>query len=366
MAIVASLLLARFYAGQLPIAMVTTDNFSQNGQKFQESILGIAKGWVTQEHAPQAFVDYLEDSNKVSFPWSMIDRITPNPSESVKTALENEGFEGVELIHTPKHTNIAPFANTEVSHYLVIEDSFPNGRPELEAAGVILTDRDTVDKADTMKVTTCLNPLHTSLAVFGNLLGFTSISGEMADEDLVDLVKQVGYVEGLPVVVNPEIINPKDFIDEVVKKRLVNSNIPDTSQRIACDTSQKVAIRFGETIKKYVESDTLCVKELTFIPLTLAAWVWYLLGVDDNGESFAISPDPLLADLQAQLSDVTLGFSGNLHDKVAPILSNEKIFGLDLYQAGLGEKVEGYIAELLRGPGAVRHTLQVLLAENKK
>lgn len=366
MAIVASLLLARFYAGQLPIAMVTTDNFSQNGQKFKESILGIAKGWVTQEHAPQAFVDYLEDSNKVSFPWSMIDRITPNPSESVKTALENEGFEGVELIHTPKHTNIAPFANTEVSHYLVIEDSFPNGRPELEAAGVILTDRDTVDKADTMKVTTCLNPLHTSLAVFGNLLGFTSISGEMADEDLVDLVKQVGYVEGLPVVVNPEIINPKDFIDEVVKKRLVNSNIPDTPQRIACDTSQKVAIRFGETIKKYVESDTLCVKELTFIPLTLAAWVRYLLGVDDNGESFAISPDPLLADLQAQLSDVTLGFSGNLHDKVAPILSNEKIFGLDLYQAGLGEKVEGYIAELLRGPGAVRHTLQALLAENKK
>ena len=158
----------------------------------------------------------------------------------------------------------------------------------------------------------------------------------------------------------------KTLIDEVVKKRLVNSNIPDTPQRIACDTSQKVAIRFGETIKKYVESDTLCVKELTFIPLTLAAWVRYLLGVDDNGESFAISPDPLLADLQAQLSDVTLGFSGNLHDKVAPILSNEKIFGLDLYQAGLGEKVEGYIAELLRGPGAVRHTLQALLAENKK
>ncbi|GHU37513.1 mannitol dehydrogenase [Bacilli bacterium] len=365
MAIVASLLLARFNAGQLPIAMVTTDNFSQNGQKFQTSILDIAKGWVAQNHAPQAFVDYLEDSNKVSFPWSMIDRITPNPSESVKTALELEGFEGVELIHTPKHTNIAPFANTEVSHYLVVEDAFPNGRPELEAAGVILTDRDTVDKADTMKVTTCLNPLHTALAVFGNLLGFTSISGEMADADLVALVKQVGYVEGLPVVVNPGIIDPKAFIDEVVTKRLVNANIPDTPQRIASDTSQKVAIRFGETIKKYVESDTLSGDNLTFIPLTLAAWVRYLLGVDDNGESFAISPDPLLADLQAQLSGVNLGFTGNLHDKVAPILANDKIFGLDLYAAGLGEKIEGYLAELLVGPGAVRNTLHVLLAEKK-
>ncbi|WP_172207723.1 mannitol dehydrogenase family protein [Pseudolactococcus hodotermopsidis] len=361
MAIVASLLLARFNAGGMPIAMVTTDNFSQNGQKFQNSILGIAKGWVAQNHAPQAFINYLEEDKKVSFPWSMIDRITPNPSESVKIALENDGFENLDLIHTPKGTNIAPFANTEVCHYLVIEDSFPNGRPELEAAGVILTNRDTVDKADTMKVTTCLNPLHTSLAIFGNLLGFTSISGEMTDADLVALVKEVGYVEGLPVVVNPQIIDPKVFIDEVVGKRLVNPNIPDTPQRIAADTSQKVAIRFGETIKKYVASDVLDVSELTFIPLTLAAWVRYLLGVDDSGESFVISPDPLLADLQAQLSGVTLGNIGDLHEKVAPILHNEKIFGVDLYEAGLGEKIEGFIAELIAGPGAVRNTLHDLL-----
>lgn len=48
---------------------------------------------------------------------------------------------------------------------LVIEDKFPNGRPKLEAAGILFSDRDTVDRTEKMKVGTCLNPLHTALAV---------------------------------------------------------------------------------------------------------------------------------------------------------------------------------------------------------
>lgn len=112
----------------------------------------------------------------------------------------DDGAQDLDIIHTKKHTNIAAFTNTEVVHYLVIEDSFPNGRPKLEKAGVIMTDRETVDKADIMKVTTSLNPLHTALAVTGCLLGYQSISAEMQDDDLVGLIKGIGYLEGLPVV----------------------------------------------------------------------------------------------------------------------------------------------------------------------
>ena len=46
-----------------------------------------------------------------------------------------------------------------------------------------------------MKVSTCLNPLHTSLAVFGCLLGYTLISAEMRDPTLTALVNRLGYVE---------------------------------------------------------------------------------------------------------------------------------------------------------------------------
>ncbi|HCD6728859.1 TPA: mannitol dehydrogenase family protein, partial [Enterococcus faecium] len=285
MSIVTSLLYSRFNAGELPIAMVSTDNFSQNGQRFQDSIFMIAEAWQKKGYVSEKFIAYLKDKEKVTFPWSMIDRITPNPSESVKMDLLKAGFEDLDIIHTAKNTNIAAFTNTEKVHYLVIEDSFPNGRPKLEAAGVIMTDRETVDKADIMKVTTCLNPLHTALAITGCLLGYKSIQAEMQDDDLVGLIKGIGYVEGLPVVESPGVIDPKQFIDEVINKRLPNPYIPDTPQRIATDTSQKVAIRYGETIKKYVEKDGNA-ENLTFIPIAIAAWLRYLLAVDDQGKNF--------------------------------------------------------------------------------
>lgn len=120
----------------------------------------------------------------------MLDRIITNSSDSVRRVLEAEGFTDVGIIHTNKRTNIALFANIEVVHYLVVEDSFSDGRPALEKAGVILTDRVMVDKADVMKVTTCLNPLYTAM----------SIVDEMKYQDIVGLIEKIDYQERLPIV----------------------------------------------------------------------------------------------------------------------------------------------------------------------
>ena len=67
---------------------------------------------------------------------------------------------------------------------------------------------------------------------------------------LKKLVERIGYVEGLPVVTDPGILSPKQFIDEVLNIRIPNPFMPDTPQRIATDTSQKLSIRFGETINR--------------------------------------------------------------------------------------------------------------------
>lgn len=356
MAVVAAMLYARYQAGAMPIAMVSMDNCSHNGEKLQSSVMTVAKAWAEKGYVGQDFIAYLEDESKIAFPWSMIDKITPRPHKIVEEQLVKDNIEDMEPIVTSKNTFIAAFVNAERPQYLVVEDKFPNGRPPLEKAGVYMTDRDTVNKTERMKVTTCLNPLHTAMSVYGCMLGYTLICDEMKDADIVALIKRLGYVEGLPVVVNPGILEPKAFIDEVVEQRLPNPFMPDAPQRIATDTSQKVGIRFGETIKSYV-AEGRDLNTLVSIPLAIAGWLRYLLAVDDNGNAFEVSADPLKDDLQAKLATIKFGAPDSCTDQLDSILSNASIFGSDLTKTVLADKVKAYFKAEIAGPGAVRKTL---------
>ena len=357
MSIVTALMLKRFQSGAAPMALVSMDNCSHNGEKLKSSVTEIAEGWTKKGFAPAAFLEWLRDETKVSFPWSMIDKITPRPADSITRQLTEEGFEDMAPIQTAKHTYIAPFVNAEVPQYLVVEDRFPGGRPALEKAGVYMTDRETVNKTERMKVTTCLNPLHTALAVCGCLLGYTLIADEMKDADLKRLVERIGYTEGLPVVTDPGILSPEAFLREVLEQRLPNPFMPDTPQRIACDTSQKVPIRFGETIKSRLAEGTAEVLE--GIPMAIAAWLRYLMAVDDKGEAMAVSPDPMAEHLQAELAGIRFGEPDSMGEKLRPILANEVIFGTDLTKTPLMEKIEKSFRVMLV-PGGVRKALQEL------
>ena len=356
MSMVAALLLERFQNGAYPLAVVSMDNCSHNGEKLQTSVMTVAKAWLEKGFVGQDFIDYLSDETKITFPWSMIDKITPRPHKIVEESLEKDGIEGMTPIVTSKNTFIAAFVNAERPQYLVVEDKFPNGRPALEKAGVYMTDRETVNKTERMKVTTCLNPLHTAMSVYGCMLGYDLICAEMKDEDIVALIKRLGYVEGLPVVVDPKILNPKAFIDEVIEQRLPNPFMPDTPQRIATDTSQKVGIRFGETIKSYV-AEGRDLNSLVSIPLAIAGWLRYLLAIDDNGNAFEVSADPLKDELQAKLSGIEFGKPETVTDQLDGILSNASIFGSDLTKTVLADKIKAYFKAEIAGPGAVRKTL---------
>ncbi len=362
MSIVAALLLERFKAGRLPLAVVSMDNCSHNGEKLKASVVEIAKAWVESGFASREYLDYVTDETVVSFPWSMIDKITPRPHPIVEESLKKDGIEGMTPIVTSKKTFIAPFVNAEKPQYLVVEDRFPNGRPALEKAGVYMTDRATVNKTERMKVTTCLNPLHTAMSMYGCLLGYTLICEEMKDPDIVKLVRRLGYVEDLPVVVDPKILSPKAFIDEVVGERLPNPFMPDDPRRIATDTSQKVGIRFGETIKSYM-AEGRDLNTLVAIPLAIAGWMRYLLAVDDKGEPMEVSADPLKEELQAKLGGIVWNDPSSYGGQLKDILSNASIFGSDLAATPLAAKIEGFFLRLLSGPGAARRLLQEELAQ---
>lgn len=344
------------------MGMVSTDNCSHNGDKLYAAIDEFAKAWSKNGVAEAGFADYV-NSDKVSFTWSMIDKITPRPDANVEKMLLDDGVEGLDPVITSKNTYVAPFVNAEETEYLVIEDKFPNGREALEAGGLMFTDRETVDKVEKMKVCTCLNPLHTALAIYGCLLGYDKISEEMKDDDLRKMIEIIGYKEGLPVVVNPGILDPKKFIKTVLEVRLPNPFMPDTPQRIATDTSQKLAIRFGETIKAYMASDELEASDLKLIPLVFAGWLRYLMAVDDNGNAFEPSSDPMLAELTPYLKDIKWN-DEQAEKKILPILAKSEIFGVNLAEAGLLCRVVKYFKELIAGVGAVRTTLHKYVSNN--
>ncbi|MBI0089500.1 mannitol dehydrogenase family protein [Bifidobacterium sp. W8113] len=364
-AVITTLLLERYRAGALPLALVSTDNFSQNGERFGQAVRQMADEWIERDLAEKGFGDYLRDEGKITFPLTMIDRITPNPDAEVGRRLKALGIADAEPFRTRGGTAMAPYANTEETWYWVVEDDFPAGRPPLEKAGVYMADKDTVNAADQMKVTTCLNPLHTALAVFGMLLGYPTMSKTVADPDLKALATRLGYVEGLPVVEDPGIFSPREFLRQVIEIRVPNPGLPDTPARICADTSQKIPVRYGITISKYIRSRDLDTADLEAIPLIIAAWLRLLIGsdghgTDDAGQLVKLSPDPRLEELQRIMVDIPLDGSARketLAATIKSILADTSIFGTDLNATPLADKIETLLAAMCQGTGAVANTL---------
>lgn len=351
-----SLLFERFSEGMYPITLQSMDNCSHNGDYVKRAVQAYAKAWVEQGIVNPEFLEYVEDETKVSYPWCMIDKITPRPSPDVQTILEKDGFEDNEIFITEKQSFTASFVNSEDAGYLVIEDSYVNGRPPLEDGGAIFTDRDTVDKVERMKVGTCLNPLHTALGTFGVPLKFTLIQDEMKDPDLYGFITRMVNEESMPVVFNPGILNPRDFVNECIEKRFVNPYMPDTPQRIATDNSQAIKMRYSGTISEYIKKGE-DLNKLTFIPLIFAGYARYLVGIDDDGEPYALSPDPLAPELAAILKDLKVGDPNNDYTCLKDFFCREDVFNMNLYEVGLGEKCEAFTKEFFAGKGAIRKTL---------
>ena len=358
MAVLTAMLYERYQAGKYPLALVSMDNCSQNGARLRQSVLTMAEEWKKAGYVDDGFLAYVSDEKIIAFPWTMIDKITPRPSEQIAADLEALGVEDMQPVITAKKTYIAPFVNAEKPQYLVIEDSFPNGRPALEkGVGVYMADRKTVNLAERMKVTVCLNPVHSATGPLGVALGYELFAHMLnTDADMMKMARMVAYDEGLPVVQDPGILSPQAFVDELFNDRFPNEYLGDTNLRLAVDVSQMVGIRFGETIKAYVEKYGDA-SRLTALPLGIAGWLRYMLAVDDTGKKYELAPDPMNEEIQEQLKDIVVGQPETFTDQLRPILSNERLFFIDLYKAGVGEKVENMFREMIAGPGAIKATI---------
>jgi Mannitol-1-phosphate/altronate dehydrogenases len=61
MSVVTALLLKRYAAGAFPLALVSMDNCSHNGEKLKESVVAIARAWMEKGFAPEGFLAWVED-----------------------------------------------------------------------------------------------------------------------------------------------------------------------------------------------------------------------------------------------------------------------------------------------------------------
>ena len=87
-AVYAAMLKERFEAGAFPLALVSMDNCSHNGETLRNAVLSVVQEWHRDGKVSDAFLAYISDENIVAFPWTMIDKITPRPSEAIAADLE--------------------------------------------------------------------------------------------------------------------------------------------------------------------------------------------------------------------------------------------------------------------------------------
>ena len=119
-----------------------------------------------------------------------------------------------------------------------------------------------------MKVCTCLNPLHTAMSIYGCLLDYTLISAEMKGRGSVRPHHQDGLHRGHARGGGSRCAQARRLYRRGAEQASAQPLHAGRPQRIATDTSQKLSIRFGETIKAY-QAKGLNMDELVLIP-----WFW--------------------------------------------------------------------------------------------
>jgi mannitol 2-dehydrogenase len=212
----------------------------------------------------------------------------------------------------------------------VIEDSFCNNRPPLELLSsspynVLLTED--VEPYECMKMR-LLNASHTAMCSVGYLMGYTYIHEIISDKYTQIYIKQLMDREITPTLAEVPGIN-FDQYKETLIERFSNPNIKDKIGRICIDGASKFPKFIVPTIIEQMKRGN----NLHYFPLTIAAWIRYLGGIDEQNQPI-ILPDSLAT--EHKLYELAKGPKPNVKE----ILSVKPIFDVIAENQEFTEKVE--------------------------
>ncbi|WP_026950233.1 mannitol dehydrogenase family protein [Algoriphagus mannitolivorans] len=235
-------------AGLPPFTIMSCDNIQHNGNVARKMVLDFVK------KQDSNLANWIE--NEVSFPNSMVDRITPVTNKEIMEYLKDEyGFKDQWPVVCE------PFIQW------VIEDNFSNGRPQLENVGVQFVPD--VTPYEKMKIR-LLNAGHSVLGITGAVHGHTTIDACMRDEVFAKFMRGFMDKEVTPILGSIEGIDMEEYKDNL-EIRFGNPNIKDSVSRICSESSAKLPKFLIPTLLENLEKGG-SIKYATFL---LAAWCFY-------------------------------------------------------------------------------------------
>lgn len=296
---IAAGLRARKASGIPAPTLLTCDNIEGNGHVFKAAMVDFAR----LQDADLA--EWIEAT--VSFPNTMVDRITPRTTDADRAEIDSEW--GIE--------DAWPVVTEEFVQW-VIEDAFPMGRPPWDEVGVQLVDD--VRPFELLKLR-ILNASHQILAYLGYLAGYTYVDEAMADERFVELLRRYMTREGSPTL-EPVPGTDVAAYGEKIISRFANTEIKDTLARLCTESSTYVSTFVLPVVRDNLAADG----EIDVLALQLAAWARYLEGADENGAPIEIIEkryDSLHPLALAHREDPRAFFRGN--DVLGELAENERL-----------------------------------------
>lgn len=267
---VAEALRRRKNSGAGAVTILTCDNLQHNGD--------------TAKKAFGAFIEAQDPelarwvANNVTFPNSMVDRITPaTTAEDRKRLNEKNGT-----------SDPAPVFCEDFIQW-VIEDKFANGRPKWEEVGVEMTDD--VSAYENMKLS-LLNASHTLLSYPAFLAGYRKVDEAMKDENIREFTREYMDLDATPYVPAPGRVNLDEYKTTLIE-RFGNPSVSDQVARLCMDGLSKFPVYVTPVLAKMLRDG----RDITRLAYLLAAYRRYLrAGVDDNGGVYEINEPQLTAE----------------------------------------------------------------------
>lgn len=264
----------RMTNGSGPVTILSCDNLQHNGN--------------TAKHAFTSFIEAQDKelaawvAENVTFPNSMVDRITPATTPAdIKRLNQKNGTE-----------DEAPVYCEDFIQW-VIEDNFIAGRPAWEKVGVEFTDD--VTAYENMKLS-LLNASHTLLSYPAFLSGYRKVDEAMHDERFAKLLRTFMDKDITPYVPAPGNTD-LELYKQTLIERFGNRSVSDQLARLCFDGVSKYPVYVMPNLIKMIRDDA----DLTRVAFSIAAYRHYLkYKTDDKGVAYEVS-DPWLTEEDEQL-----------------------------------------------------------------